>query len=93
MSFGYAMGFIIPEIFSEIDHIFLTALCVLVVTFTLYVLLEFFLSRFGAKCCEKEKLMEIDEGLTESMLRNRGKGVFSEPAAVESDDYALYSDI
>ncbi len=94
MSLGFAFGFGLAQI-DQVDYRLITLLCILVSSYVLYVLLEFFISRFGAKCCKhKEETMMVDEDLTEMMLGDgdRDNGTVNKMAAMERDGYTLYEE-
>ncbi len=78
MSLGFTLGFSIASI-NEVDYRIIVVLTILVCAYILILLLEIFISRFGAKCCDRKKEgLIIDEGLTESMLGNRGIDTINE---------------
>ena len=72
MSLGFAIGFAIAELKNIDDRIWIL-LAILIFSYILYVLLEFFLSRFGKQCCKREEEAFVaNEDATEIMLDGAG---------------------
>lgn len=90
MSLGFAFGFGIAQI-EEIDYRLIILLCVLVFSFILYALLEFFIGRFGARFCKPkdDTMMVKDE---ETMMDGEDGSVHSKKNMMETSGYSLYSD-
>lgn len=105
MSLGFAIGFAIAEVKGIAGRLWIM-LAVLLFSFTLYVILEFFSSKHGARFCksasDKEDgliTMELDDSLnwTERELNGDDVNTFKSKIKVmspteEGGEYTLYAE-
>ena len=107
MSLGFAIGFAIAELKGISDRLWIM-LAVLLFSFTLYVFLEFFNSKFGARCCKStpdrdddSMTMELDDSLNliEGMLDGDGLNILKSKTdskvmspTEEGGEYTLYAE-
>ena len=95
MNLGFSFGFAIAKLRDTSGRLWIL-LSVLIVSYTLYVLLEFFISKYGEKICQRRKaMMKRDSEMTVSMLEDtlsvKHRGVlspFKDSFDVQDDLYA-----